>query len=117
MANKSKRVGTQGENYVVDKYKRVFGPLVDRAPTNNPGDDLNAIVPIPTEIRRRDRWEPQAWARAQQEKFGDVWSIVMLPRDRRLKTAPPDVIVFPLEFGLDLLDAYFNGNAPEALRI
>lgn len=106
--NKSKRIGTQGENYVVHKFRRVFGPLVDRSATNTPGNDLNAIVPLPVEIRRRDRWEPQAWARTQTLRFGGKWAIVFLPRDRRRVDAPPDMIGFPLEFGLDLLTAYYH---------
>lgn len=104
MANKSKRVGTEGENYAVEKAREYFGPKVDRAKTNNPGNDLNAFFPVPIEIRRRERWEPQKWAREQAEKFPDGdWAIWFLPRDRRRADAPPGLIAFPEDFALELL--------------
>lgn len=103
MANKAKAVGTQGENYAVGRARHWF-PRVDRAKTNNPGNDLNDHFPVPVEIRRRDRWEPQAWARDQAAKFPDgCWAIWFLARDRRKADAPPNLIAFPEDFALALL--------------
>lgn len=103
MANKPRRIGTAGENYAVGKAAHWF-PRVDRAKTNNPGNDLNDRFPVPVEIRRRDRWEPQKWARAQADKFPDGrWALWLLARDRRRVDAPPNIIAFPEDFALELL--------------
>lgn len=98
--NTAKRVGTDGENWVLSRV-RWFFPEADRAKAGSVGNDLWGL-PIPVEVKRRQRWEPQLWGRLLTARHGDRWGLVMVPRDRRRSDSVP-MIAYPLDFGLWLL--------------
>lgn len=113
-----KDIGTIGENYVVDLLRRVW-PEANRHQTNQPGNDV-INIPFPCEIRRRATWEVPAWARSLSQRHGRVWSLALVPRDRRAATAPPTLLVLPIDFALEVLEAWdwakWSGWTPGADR-
>lgn len=102
--NKSKAIGTEGENYVVEQFRRVW-PEANRHQTNKPGNDI-INVPFPVEVRRRATWEVPAWARSLAALHGRIWALALVPRDRRLASAPPTLLVLPIEFALEVLEGW-----------
>lgn len=106
MANPSKRAGTAFENRVLSWLQDIFGDHVDRSGGNAPGRDFSG-VPIPMEAKRRKRWEIPAWTRYLSKLHGpNRWVLWVAPRDRRLKDAPPELMVVPAQLGMELLFAY-----------
>lgn len=100
MANPSKRAGTQGENWWLEKLQAVW-PDVDRAKANNPGNDFHG-APFPIEAKRTKTWLIPKWTRYLSDLHGTRWALLVSPRDRRLKSAPPDVVVLPADFAMEL---------------
>ena len=109
MANPSKRAGTEGENWWLEKLQGIW-PSVDRAKTNNPGNDFHG-APFPIEAKRTKTWLIPKWTRYLTELHGDWWLLCVSPRDRRLKTAPPDIVVMPVEVAVELLVTWDRANS------
>lgn len=102
MANPSKRAGTEGENWWLEKLRLIW-PDIDRAKTNNPGNDFHGQPPgLAIEAKRTKSWLIPKWTRYLTDLHGDRWALVVSPRDRRLKSAPPDIVVLPADLAIEL---------------
>lgn len=97
MANKSKRIGTEGENLVVARLQAAGFPEAERRMGNTTARDIFGIPTI-IEVKRTEKWTPQAWATKMTKHHGDEWALYMLPRDQRRTTAPPPVVMVPAEY-------------------
>ena len=88
MANPSKAKGTKFENELLLKLRQVW-PEADRAKANNKSNDLSD---------------------------DGRWALITAHGDRRSATAPPTVMVLPLEFGINLLKEKYGlpENRPTA---
>lgn len=107
MANPSKRAGTEGENWWLEKLRPIW-PDIDRAKTNNPGNDFHG-APFPIEVKRTKTWLIPKWTRYLRDLHeGGQWALLVSPRDRRLKSSPPDIVVLPAEFALELLESRYG---------
>lgn len=115
MANKSKRIGTEGENQVRNYLQTVYGEKIQRLGGNVAKHDITG-APFPVEAKRRHKWEPQAWSRAMTEKHGSFWALFMIARDKRLSSSPPDTVLVPVPFFLELLAGYGEGELYERIR-
>lgn len=105
MANPSKRTGTQGENWWLDKLREIW-PDIDRAKTNNPGNDYHGQpLGLAIESKRTKTWLIPKWTRYLRDLHGDWWILLVSPRDRRLKSSPPDIVVMPADLALKLIAA------------
>lgn len=103
MANPSKRAGTEGENWWLDKLRPIW-PDIDRAKTNNPGNDYHGQpFDLAIEAKRRKTWLIPKWTRYLRDLHGEHWILLVSPRDRRLKASPPDLVILPAELGLKLI--------------
>lgn len=109
--NKSKRIGTEGENWVRDRLRR-FWPTVDRG-ANKPGHDIVG-APLPVEVKRQANLRIPEWTRYLQDLHGDRWLLFVLPRDARLKGSHPPLMVLPAEYGFDMLES-INTDEPTLL--
>lgn len=110
MVNKSKARGTSFENKVVAYLRPIFGPEVDRAKANNPASDIYG-TPFTVECKKRARWDIPAWARTQKGHGRTRWALFVAPSDSRPITAPPEVVVLPVPFALELLAAWNDRKA------
>ena len=110
MANKSRRVGTEFENRLLNQLRNVFGEGVDRAKAGNKSDDFHG-APLPIEAKRRKRWEIPLWVRRLRGVArSDEWALFVASRDLRTQEGKDTgtVMVVDWEFGLELLHAYYN---------
>lgn len=110
MANPSKRIGTAWENQCLENLRDIFGQGVDRAKTNSPSNDFHG-APIPLEAKCRKTWAIPDWIRKiRRVSHDDRWAILISPRDMRKEGSKElgQIMVLPLEFGYELLDAYYN---------
>ena len=110
MANKSRRVGTEFENRLLNELRNVFGPGVDRAKAGNQSDDFHG-APLPIEAKRRKRWEIPLWVRKLRAVAPtNEWALFAASRDLRTQEGKDTgtVMVVDWHFGLELLDAYYN---------
>lgn len=108
MANKSRRVGTEFENKLLQRLRDVFGDGVDRAKAGNKSDDFHG-APFPIEAKRRARWDIPAWVRSLRSvSRGDEWALFVAPRDLRRAEdrSLGTVMVVDWDFGLELLDVW-----------
>jgi hypothetical protein len=111
MANKSKRTGTEGENYIRDMYVKQVWPFAERDRSNRPSSDYLGTEPIPVEAKRQATLLIPAWTRELDKRHGPEWVLFAVPRDRRKKDAHPDLMIVNAEFGVELLQAwrFLNG--------
>ena len=107
MANPPKAKGTKFENELLVRLQQVW-PDADRAKTNNPSNDF-AGIPFPVEAKHRKTWQIPAWCRALVHVATDHrWVLVAAAGDRRKADAQPTVMVLPLDFGIELLEAKYG---------
>mgnify|MGYP003151741500 CR=1 FL=1 len=115
MANPSKSKGTKFENELLLQLQKVW-PEADRAKANNKSNDFHG-VPFPVEAKHRKSWAIPAWCRALESVSDDGrWALVAAAGDRRSATAPPTIMVLPLEFGIELLKEHYGiseNSSPE----
>lgn len=97
MANKSKRIGTEGENMVVARLQAAGFVNAERRQGNATAQDIFG-VPTVVEVKRTESWTPQAWALKMTKHHGDEWALYMMPRDNRRATAPPPVVMVPAPY-------------------
>lgn len=100
--NKSKRAGTEGENWWLNNLLVKVWPSAERRQGNTAYSDYNG-TPVPVEAKRRKQLEIPLWTRRLQELHGDRWLLVVSPRDRRLKSAHPDMVIMSAPFALEVL--------------
>lgn len=102
----SRAKGTKFENELLVSLRSIW-PGTDRAKAGNQSNDFHG-PPFPIEAKHRKRWDIPAWVKALKVVAGGDrrWALICAPGDRRLVTAPPTVMVVPLEFGLELLEAW-----------
>jgi hypothetical protein len=104
--NPPKQKGTKFENELLAHLQQVW-PDADRAKTNNPSNDF-AGIPFPVEAKHRKTWQIPAWCRALVNVSSDGrWALVAAAGDRRKADAQPTVMVLPLDFGMELLEAKY----------
>lgn len=110
MANKSKRIGTEGENWWLREFVTKVWPGSDRAKAGNPGNDYHG-PPIPVEAKRQATWLIPSWTRYLRALHGDRWVLLVAARDRRRADAPPDIVVLPVGFALEVLSTWEKHRA------
>ena len=110
MANPSKRTGTGYENRILEKLREVYGQArVERSPAGTPGRDFTGTQ-FPCEAKKGQvkNWRIPSWIKYQRELHGERWCLFVGPKDRRRSDQPPEVMIVPLDLGLDLLGAYLD---------
>jgi hypothetical protein len=106
--NKSKRIGTEGENRVLTWLRAIWGPGLSRSETGRPGWDITP-TPLPVESKRHGAWRIPEWTRhLTRVHDGKRWALFVQPRDRRRKDAPPDLMIVPADFGVELLAEFYD---------
>jgi hypothetical protein len=111
MANKSKRIGTEGENMVVERLQKAGFANAERRMGNTTARDIFG-VPCVVEVKRTEQWTPQKWALHMTKHHGDEWALYMMPRDQRRVTAPPPVVMVPALYFEYLLSLHEDDIAP-----
>lgn len=112
MSNPSKSKGTEYENNVLRDLQDIWGMGVKRAQPNNPSNDFHG-QPFPVEAKKRKTWLLKDWIR-KIEKVSDrstipvEWAIFVSDYDQRLATSVPDVVIFPRDFAVELLESYYQ---------
>ena len=107
MANPSKRTGTSYENRILAKLREVYGPYVERSAAGTAGRDFSGTQ-FPCEAKKGQvkNWRIPTWIKYQRELHGDRWCLFVGPKDIRRKDQPPEVMIVPLDLGLELLAVY-----------
>ncbi|HEX7099324.1 MAG TPA: hypothetical protein VF377_08775 [Acidimicrobiia bacterium] len=105
MANKSRRVGTEAENWVVALLQEVYPDAdVTRRGGNQASWDITG-TPVPHEVKRHKTLQIPAWTRQLAARHGDAWVLWCVPRDARKSTTTghPPVAVLPVPYLIHLL--------------
>lgn len=110
--NKSKRTGTEGENWWRDNFLKLLWPNAERDERRTPGSDFLG-VPVAFEAKRRKVWEIPKWTRYLTELHDDDWVLLVSPRDRRRKDAPPDLVIMPYTLALEVFDGWADDKGVE----
>lgn len=102
MVNKSRRIGTEGENWWLEHLVGQVWPGSDRSSAGTPSNDYHG-PPIPVEAKRRKVLEIPKWTRTLTALYGNRWLLLCSPRDRRRVDRHPDLVVMPVEFAREVL--------------
>lgn len=108
MANKSGRVGRDGE-HTTNRYLEQAGfKGVQREGRRAPSlDHIADNLTVPIETKRRAVLAVPEWTRTMAERHDDKWALFIIQRDAR-KKLHPDLMVVPAAFGARLL--YLNDH-------
>jgi hypothetical protein len=102
MSNPSRRIGTEGEQSAVSYWEKVW-PYAERKGGNAPSNDI-AGVPFHIEVKRQKVLKVPDWSRKLLKLHGNKWGLHLVPRDKRLNDAHPEMVCFPIDFAVAMVD-------------
>lgn len=107
MANKSGRIGREGEHKAVAHLQAAgFHPDTEREGRRAPSLDIvGPDLRVPIEVKRQRNISLKAWVRTVQERHPDWWGLFVIERDARRAEAIPDLLVLPADLGAKALKA------------